>query len=121
LIDFFGEILKIVKLGHDSLLRQVTGTAQTISELRRFLSGPPEECVSLIGEAIADYDPRCTVFAHIGNLRLPKTRSLHLGSPDLESGRVSGHAETRVTFCKRHSFISDVLFNYDECDPVELF
>jgi hypothetical protein len=56
LIDFFGEILKIVKLNCDPVLLQVTGTAQTISELRRFLPGPPEERASIVAEVIADYD-----------------------------------------------------------------
>jgi hypothetical protein len=57
LIDFFGEILKIVTLNCDPVFRQVTGIAQTISELRRFLRGPPEKHASFVGEAIADYDP----------------------------------------------------------------
>jgi hypothetical protein len=69
LIDFFGEILKIMELNCDPVLRQVTGIAQTISELRRFLPGPPEERASFVGEAIADSDRRCTVFARMGNLR----------------------------------------------------
>jgi hypothetical protein len=60
-----------VKLNCDSVLRQVKGIAQTISELRRFLPGPLEERASLTGEAIAYYDPRCTAFARTGNVRLP--------------------------------------------------
>jgi hypothetical protein len=43
--------------------------AQVIFELRRFLFGPPEEHASRVGEAIADYDPRCMTFARTGNLR----------------------------------------------------
>jgi hypothetical protein len=39
----------------------------------------------------------------------------------LESRRVSGHAEARVTFNKRYSLRSHVLFNSDEFDPSELF
>jgi hypothetical protein len=101
LIDFFGEILKIVKLNCDLVLRQVTGIAQKISELRHFLPGPPEECVFLVGEAITDYN-------------------VPYGWLDLESGRVSGHAEARVTFRKRDSFRSHVFFNSDEFDPSEL-
>jgi hypothetical protein len=58
LSNFFGEMLKNLKLNCASVFRQVTGIAQTISELRHFLPGPPEERPSLVGEAIADYDPR---------------------------------------------------------------
>jgi hypothetical protein len=58
LIDFPGESLKIVKLNCDQVLRRVTGLVRTISELRRFLSGLPEERASLASEAIADSDPR---------------------------------------------------------------
>jgi hypothetical protein len=101
LIDFFGEILKIVKLNCDPVLRQVTGIAQTISELRRFLPGPPEERAFLVGETIVAYDLRY--------------RSL-----DLESGRVSGYAEGRVPSSKRCSFRSHTLFSSDEFDPSEL-
>jgi hypothetical protein len=45
-----------VKFKCDSVLRQVTGIAQTISELKHFLPGPLEERASLVGEAITDYD-----------------------------------------------------------------
>jgi hypothetical protein len=46
-----------VKFHCDPVLRQVAGIAQTISELRRFLFGPPEERASIVGKVIADYDP----------------------------------------------------------------
>jgi hypothetical protein len=113
LIDFFGEILKIVKLNCDPLLRQVTGIAQTISELKPFLPSPPKERASLFGEAIADYDPRCTAFGRTGNLHFPKTSSTPawLSRTDLESGRVSGHGEAHVTLSKRHSLRSHFLYN----------
>jgi hypothetical protein len=75
LIDFFGEILKIVKLNCDSALRQVMGIAQTISELRRFLPGPPEERASLVREAIADYHPRYMGFLRMGKCKDPITAS----------------------------------------------
>jgi hypothetical protein len=75
LIDFFGEILKFVKLNCDSVLRSVTGIARTISELRCFLPGPPEERAFFVREVIADYDPRCTAFGRTGNLPLPFTFS----------------------------------------------
>jgi hypothetical protein len=90
-----------VKLNCDLALRQVTGSAQTFSELRRFLPGPPEERAFLVGEAIADYD-------------------LRYGSLDLESGRVSGQAEARGIFSTRYSFRSHVLLNFGEFDPSEL-
>jgi hypothetical protein len=70
LIGFFGEILKIMKQNCDPVLRQVNGIAKAISELRRFLPGPPKERASFVGEAIADYHPRCTVFVRTSNLRL---------------------------------------------------
>jgi hypothetical protein len=90
-----------VNLNCDSVPRQVTGIAQTIFELRRFLLGPPEERAFLVDEAIADCDPR-------------------YGSLDLESARVSGHAEARVIFSKRYSLRSHILFNAVEFDPSEL-
>jgi hypothetical protein len=103
LIDFFGEIFKIMKLNCDLILRQVTAITQTISELGNFLPGPPEKLASLVGETIANYNPRSTAFART------------------ETGRVSGHAEARVTLSKRHSFRLYVLFNSDEFDPCQLF
>jgi hypothetical protein len=63
-----------VKLNCDPVFRQVTGIAQTISELRSLLPGPPEEPAFLVGGAIADSD-------------------LRYGSLDLENGRASGHTE----------------------------
>jgi hypothetical protein len=98
LIDFLGEILKIVKPNCDPVLRQVTGVAQ---QFRRFMPGLPEECAFFVGEAIADYD-------------------LRYGSLDLESGRISGYAEALVAFSKRYPFKPHVLFNSDEFDPSEL-
>jgi hypothetical protein len=85
LIEFLGDILNFMKLNCDPVLRQVRRIAQTISELRRFLSGPREEHAFLVGGAIADYDLRYVLL-------------------DLESGRIFGHAEARVTFGKRYSF-----------------
>jgi hypothetical protein len=63
LIDFIRDILKIVKLNCHPVLRQVTGIAQTISDLRCFLLGPPEGRASLVGLAIAGSGPGYTVFA----------------------------------------------------------
>jgi hypothetical protein len=90
-----------VKLNCDPVLRQVTGIAQMIFKLRRFLPGPPEECAFLVGGTISDYD-------------------LHYESLDLESGRVSGHGEARATFNKQYSFRPHVLFDSDEFGPSEL-
>jgi hypothetical protein len=97
-----------VKFNCDPVLRQVTVIAKTISELRNFLPGHPEERASLVGEAIADYDRRCTAFASTGSIGLPKTSSTPASLSKTE------------TFSKRHSFGSHVLFNYDEYDPSEL-
>jgi hypothetical protein len=103
LIDFFGEILKIVKFNCDPVLRQVMAIAQATSELRHFLSGPVEERASLVGETIANYDPRSMAFAR------------------RERGIVSGNAEARVTLSKLCLFKSHVLFDCDGFDPSELF
>jgi hypothetical protein len=110
-----------VKLNCDPVLRQVTEIAQMISELRSVLPGPPEERTCLVGEVIAGSDPRCTAFARTGNLRLPKTSSTPASlSLDLESERVAGRAEARVTFGKPYSFKSYVLFNSGEFNLSEL-
>jgi hypothetical protein len=65
-----------MKLNCDPVPRQVTGIAQTISELRSFLPDPPEERASFVDEAIADYDPRCRIFARTVNLRFLFTISI---------------------------------------------
>jgi hypothetical protein len=122
LIDFFGEMPKSVKLNCDSFLRQVTGIAQTISELRHFLPGPPDEPASLVGEAIADSDSRCTAFARTGNLRLPKTSSTlaSLSKTETSSTACWAARNPSVRLRKRHSFESHLLFNSDEFSPSEL-
>jgi hypothetical protein len=65
LIDFFGEILKIVKLPVIRFFVKSRGL--------RFLPGCPEEHVAFVGEAIADSDSQCTAFPRTGNRRFPKT------------------------------------------------
>jgi hypothetical protein len=107
-----------VKLSRDPVIRQVTEIAQTISELRNFLPGSPEEGAFLVREVIADYDPRCTAFARMGNFRLPKTSSTPASLSRTETSSTVCWA--CVTFRKRHSFRSHVLFNPDEFDPSEL-
>jgi hypothetical protein len=87
LIEIFREILKIVKLNCEPVLRQVTGIAQTTSELRHFLPDPPEERAFLVSEAIAHDDSRCTAFARTGNLRLPKISLQMPGSHHFVSDR----------------------------------
>jgi hypothetical protein len=136
LIDFLGEILKIVKRSCDPVLCQVTGIVQTISKLGRFLPDPPQERVSLIHEAIADYDPRCWAtrnlpvrdflfcsrdYVHHARIFI----FVHVASGNMETIRWDSSAAAIISsggaFSKRYSLQSHVLFNSEAFNPSELF